>query len=79
MANLALKHNDVPLDDITQMEIKTRLSVPDNVKSWQVFDDDSDLLKFLFCEDQYEHQWIDWNGLVEDKDDKATVLGQEVL
>lgn len=79
MANLAIKHNDIPFDDITQVEIKTRPSFPDNIKSWQVFDDDKDLLKFLFCENQYEHQWIDWNGLVEDKDGKGTVLGQEVL
>lgn len=79
MANLAVKHNDIPLDDITQVEIKARPFVPDNVKSWQAFDDDKDLLRFLFCEDQYADHQIDWNGLVEDKDGIETILGQEVL
>lgn len=79
MANLAIKHNDISFDDIIQVEIKTRLSVPNNIKSWKIFDDDRDLLKKLFCEDQYEHQRIDRNGLVEDNDGKETVLGQEVL
>lgn len=34
MASLAVKHNDIPFDDITQVEIKTRLAVSDNIKNW---------------------------------------------
>lgn len=33
MANLAIKHNDIPFDDITQVEIKTRPAIPNNIKN----------------------------------------------
>lgn len=79
MANLAIKHNDIPFDEITQVEVKTRLTVPDNIKKWKFFYDDRDLLKFLICEDQYEDQKIDLTTYVENQDGKDTLFGKEIL
>ncbi|XP_059078084.1 uncharacterized protein LOC131876658 [Cryptomeria japonica] len=47
LANISLKDNDITLTGISEVEIKVRPSVLDNLYNWQVFQDDVDLLKFL--------------------------------
>lgn len=42
-----------------QIEVKHRPSVPDNVKYWQVFEDDSHINKFLTLLDEFENLPID--------------------
>ena len=42
-----------------QIEVKHRPSVPNNVKYWQVFEDDSHINKFLAMFDEFENLTID--------------------
>lgn len=53
LSNIALKENDMTLNGISEIEIKVRPSIPDNLYNWQIFQDDVDLLKFLQCMDHY--------------------------
>ena len=50
LANIAIKLNDVTFAGLSKVEVQTRPSVPDNVQNWQVFEDHSDILRFLNCE-----------------------------
>ena len=54
-----------------QIEVKHRPSVPDNVKYWQVFEDDSHINKFLTLSDEFENLTID--GDEEKKKEMETV------
>lgn len=44
LANVALKGNPITLVGIYKVEVKTRPSIPNNIYSWQVFNDDDDFL-----------------------------------
>ena len=59
MANLAVRQIDIPFDEVIQVEMKNRPSIPDNVQNWQVFEDDKDIIRFLTCQEDYECQFID--------------------
>lgn len=79
MANLAVRQIDLPFNEVIQVQMKYRPSIPDNVQNWQVFEDDKDLIRFLTCEEDYENQIIDWNGCVEENDGKETLFGKEIV
>ena len=51
----------VPLEpkDSDEIHIKHRPSIPDNIKHWQVFEDDQQLQKFLECIDEFSESLID--------------------
>ena len=50
LANIAIKPDDITFASISKVEIQTRPFVLDNVKNWQVFQDNKDILRFLNCE-----------------------------
>lgn len=79
LANVALKVNDITLKGVSEMEIKVRPSVLDNLYNWQVFHDDNDLLKLLHYVDHYQAQAINFSDFVEMTDGKETLLGQEII
>jgi len=79
LVNIALKRDDVTLGGITEVEFKTRPTIPDNIHNWQVFDNNSDIINFLHCADHYENQEIDFNAFVEEHDGKETLFGQEIV
>lgn len=79
MANLVVKNNDIPCEDIAQVEIKPRPSIPNNIHNWQIFEDDRDIIKFLACEERYEDQFIDLNAYVETIDGKDALFGKDVI
>lgn len=60
---MELMSDDVTLVGMSQVEIKSRPSIPDNIHNWQVFEDDDGILKFIQCIDRYETQEIDFNAL----------------
>lgn len=55
---------DITFAGISNIEVQTRPSVPDNIKSWQVFNDDDDILRFLTCIEQDEGLEIDFGAFV---------------
>ena len=59
--------------------MKNKPLIPDNVQNQQVFEDDKDIIKFLTCEKNYENQFIDWNGCVEEKDGKKILFRKEII
>lgn len=79
LANISLKENDITLTGISEIKVKIRPCVPDNVYNWQVFQDDVDLLRFLQCVDQYQSQVITFNDYVENINGKETLFGQVVV
>jgi len=79
LANVAIRPDDITLSDVTNVEVKLRPAVPDNVCSWQEFDDDKDLLRFPYCIDEYENQEMDFQNFVEVVDGKETLLGKELI
>jgi hypothetical protein len=48
-----------------QIEVKHKPSIPNNVKYWQVFEDDSHINSFLALKDEFESLAID-----EDKEEE---------
>jgi len=79
LANVAIRPDDITLSGVTNVEVKIRPAVPENICSWQVFNDDRDLLKFLHCIDEYENQEIDFQAFVETIDGKETLVGKEII
>ena len=79
MANLAIRQIDLPFDEVIQVEMKNRPSIPDNVQNWQVFEDDRDIIRFLTCQEDCENQFIDWNGCVEEEDGKEMLFVKEIM
>lgn len=79
LANVALKSGDITLVGMSQVEIKSRPSILDNIYNWKVFEDDDDILKFIQCIDRYETKEIDFNAFVEVIDGKDTDFGDEVV
>ena len=35
MANLSIKHNDIPFLEMIQIEVKSRPTILDNIQNWQ--------------------------------------------
>ena len=79
LANVAIKPNDVSFIGISIVEVQSRPSIPDNIDNWQVFKDDSDILKFLLLEGRYDSQELDCSAFVEIVGRKETAFGQEIL
>ncbi|HEX4849368.1 MAG TPA: hypothetical protein VFV08_01115 [Puia sp.] len=79
LANVAIRLDDITLSGVTDIEVKIRPAIPENICSWQVFNDDRDLLKFLHCIDEYENQEIDFHAFVETIDGKETLVGKEII
>jgi hypothetical protein len=46
-------------DKIYEIEVKNKLVVPDNMKQWQVFDDDKQVERFLLMTDEFANTKID--------------------
>jgi hypothetical protein len=42
-----------------QIEFKHRPTIPNNVKYWQLFEDDKQIIKFLQMKEEYENVQID--------------------
>ena len=60
-----------------QIEVKYRPSIPNNVKYWQVFEDDSHINRFLILTDEFESLAIDEDkeeGKVKDVNQNKDVL-----
>jgi hypothetical protein len=53
-----------------QVEIKHKTTIPDNIKQWQVFSDDSKLQIFLHIIDEFSNISIDQKSQ-EDKKEKS--------
>ncbi|XP_059066710.1 uncharacterized protein LOC131857937 [Cryptomeria japonica] len=79
LANIALRPEDITFAGISKVEVQTRSSICDNIESWQVFNDDDGILRFLHCVDEYENQEIDFSSFVQRVDDKETTFGKEVI
>lgn len=79
LENVALKKDDLTLAGISQIELKTRPIVLDNIYNQQEFNDGIDLINFLHCIDHYEAQDIDFNAFIKELDGKQTVFVQEVV
>ena len=79
LANVAIKPDDISFAGISTIEVQNRPSVPDNVHSWQVFEDDKDILNFLLNEDKYHGQELDCSAWVETTDGKEIICAQEIL
>ena len=52
---IAASNFKVPLDVKTtyDVQIKHRPSIPDNIKHWQVFEDNREIKKFLECMEEF--------------------------
>jgi ribonuclease HI len=61
-------------DDRSEVEIRYRPSVPDNVKHWRVFEDDQEIEKFLQSIDEFSAVHID-----EDPDEEPDHHPEELL
>ena len=48
-----------------EIEVKHRLAVPDNIKYWQVFDDDQQVNRFLTMSQEFENCAIDEEEIVD--------------
>ena len=79
LENVAIKPGDISFAGVSTIEVQNRPSVPDNVHSWQVFEDEKDILNFLLNEDKYHGQELDCSAWVETVDGKETIFGQEIL
>jgi hypothetical protein len=75
----------VPLKpkDSYEINIKHRPSIPENIKHWQVFEDDQQLQKFLECIDEFSESQIDEDEESSENDDKSSyknmIVGQEII
>lgn len=79
LANVAIKPDDISFAGVSTIEVQHRPSVPDNVHSWQVFEDDKDILNFLLNKDKYHGQELDCSAWVETVDGMERIFGQNVL
>ncbi|XP_059066389.1 uncharacterized protein LOC131067837 [Cryptomeria japonica] len=79
LANVALKENDVTLNGISEVEIKVRPFISNNLYNWKIFQDDANLLNLLQCVDHYEAKAINFNDFVERTNDKETLFGQQII
>ena len=79
LANVAIKLDDISFSGVSTIEVQNRPSVPDNVHSWQVFEDDKDILNFLLNDYKYHEHELDCSAWVETFDGKETIFGQEIL
>lgn len=79
LVKIAFRPNDATFSDISKVELQTRPPVPDNIQSWQVFDNDKDMTSILNSEDQFSGQEIYCVAYVEIVDGKDTIFGQEVV
>ena len=79
LVNVAIKPNDDSFNGISIVEVKNRLSIPNNIENWQVFEDDKDILQFMLSEGKYCSQELDCSAFVEIVDGKEIVFGQEIL
>jgi len=79
LANVAIRLDDITLSDVTNVEVKIRPTIPKNICSWQVFNDDKALLRFLHCIDEFENQEINFQNFVEIINGKEALMGKEVI
>lgn len=79
LANIAIKSNDITFAGISEAKVQTRPSVPDNVENWQVFNDDKDILNFLYSDAQFAGQEIDGVVFVENNNGKDTIFSQDIV
>lgn len=79
LVNVAIKPDDISFVGVSTIEVQHRPSVPDNVHSWQVFEDDKDILNFLLNKDKYHGQELDCSAWVETVDGNENIFGQDVL
>ena len=58
---IATSNFKVPLDvkAAYDVQIKNKPSIPDNIKHWQVFEDDREIQKFLECVEEFADIQID--------------------
>lgn len=79
MANLAIKQIDIQLQEVFQVEMKKWPYVSNDIHNFKFFEDDKDLLQFLTCEKDCQDIGIDWNGLIERKDESDTIFGKNTV
>ena len=82
---MAASNFKVPLESKVSYEIhiKNRPFIPDNIKHWQVFEDDQQVQKFMECFDEFSESQIDEDEESSENDDKASyknmIAGQEII
>ena len=71
---VAASNFKVPLEPNASYEIhiKYRTSIPDNIKHWQVFEDDQQVRKFLECMSEFSESQIDEEEESFESPDKAS-------
>ena len=57
-----------------EIEVKHRLVVPDNVKYWQVFENDKQINRFLTLSEEFDNMIIDESNMFKEFDDSNTCL-----
>ncbi len=70
-----------------EFEVTNRPSVPDNIKNWQVFEDDKQIENSLQLEGEFQNLGIDEDNQTEVKDDaiektkvlKKTLAGHDIM
>ena len=72
---MVIKPNDDSFIGISIVEVQSRPSILDNIENCQVFEDDSDILKFLLSKGRYDSQELDCSAFVEMVDGKEIVFG----
>jgi hypothetical protein len=56
-----------------EIQVKYRLSLPDNVKFWKVFEDDAELTRFLAVIDEFAYLQIDQDNEHDHEVERAKV------
>ena len=44
LENVAIKPKEISFAGISQIDVQSRPSIPDNIENWQVFEDNKDII-----------------------------------
>lgn len=61
------------------IEVLTRPGVPENIKHWQVFNDDAQVQRFLQNHGDFVDQNIDWEPMVCVTEGRETLFGKDII
>ena len=71
------------LQSTYDVQVKHRPSVPDNIKRWQIFQDDQQIKKFLECVDDFSENQVDQDQedckLLENQSLENMLAGQKIM
>jgi hypothetical protein len=58
------------------VEVKYRLSIPNNVKHWKVFEDDFEIIRFLETVEEFSEMHIDQDSVFEERPNGGNFLSK---